>query len=148
MEIILLTNKKVSQFAKMHTRKAEKEYDFRCWFLYLPKKNLYERLDKRTEEMIKKGLLEEVKALEKKGLRENLSASQAIGYRQCLEYLSSPQTEQDWEKFVTSFKQASRRYAKRQFTWFRKDPLFRWFDLSTCSLDKAMEVIIQDFEKS
>jgi tRNA dimethylallyltransferase len=147
LEIILLTNKKVSQFTKMHTRKAEKQYDFRCWFVFFPKEILYERLDRRCEKMVAMGLLEEVHALEKKGLRENTSASQAIGYRQCLEYLSSPQTERDWEKFMSHFKQASRRYAKRQFTWFRKDPLFHWLDLSSMDLEKAAEIIIQDFEK-
>ena len=98
--------------------------------------------------MIQDGLLKEVEALEKEGLGKNSTASQAIGYRQCLDYLSSPKTEEDWNRFLVTFKQASRRYAKRQFTWFRKEPLFRWLDMGKISFENAAELIIQDYEVS
>jgi tRNA dimethylallyltransferase len=96
--------------------------------------------------MIAHGLLEEVKALAIQGLSKNLTASQAIGYRQCLDYLATDQTQADWERFLIGFKQASRRYAKRQFTWFRKEPLFRWLDMDLISSEQVVEIIIQDYE--
>jgi tRNA dimethylallyltransferase len=145
LEIISLTHKKVSLFAKSSLELAE-EYDFRCWFLYMPKEVLYPRIEARCEQMIRDGIVEEVRRLEKEGLRQNTSACQAIGYRQCLEFLDSPQTQEDWNHFVAAFKQASRRYAKRQFTWFRKEPQFRWLNVDQIQLDTAVEMIIQDYE--
>lgn len=144
LEIISLTHQKVSFFEK--SAEVSTEYDFRCWFLYMPKEVLYPRLEKRCDQMIAEGFLEEVKRLEKEGLRSNASASQAIGYRQCLEFLQSPQSADDWAHFVDQFKQASRRYAKRQFTWFRKEPLFRWLNIDQTGIDHAIEAIIQDYE--
>lgn len=147
LEIIALTNQKVSYFSKIHPVE-EDQYDFRCWFLYSPKEILYPRIEMRCERMLAQGFLGEVSALEKKGLRQNPSASQAIGYRQALEFLSSDQSEESMGKFIEAFKQASRRYAKRQFTWFRREPLFRWLDVTEHSLDEVAETIIQDYELS
>ena len=109
---------------------------------------LYPRIDSRCDLMIEKGLLAEVEQLEKKGLKNNLTAAQAIGYRQLLDYLHSPKTERDWAECMRLFKQASRHYAKRQFTWFRKEPLFRWLDVEKMSLETVSEILIQDFEGS
>ncbi len=147
LEIISITHQKVSQLPPVSTENADL-YDFRCWFVHMPKEALYPRIEMRCDKMIAEGFLEEVKRLEKEGLSKNGTASQAIGYRQCLEYLQSPQGQQDWDRFVQTFKQASRRYAKRQFTWFRKEPLFRWLDIEKTSLENAAETIIQDYEVS
>ncbi len=146
LEIIQLTNQKVSFFEKGST--PAHEFDFRCWFLYKPKEILYPGLDNRCDTMIKDGFLEELKKLEGEGLKGNLSASQAIGYRQGLEYLQTAQTADDWNHFLEEFKKASRRYAKRQFTWFRKEPLFRWINVYKLGLETATEMIIQDYEQS
>jgi tRNA dimethylallyltransferase len=145
LEIITLTNQKVSQFPKVTTGMHE-NFDFRCWFLHLPKELLYQRLDLRCDEMVARGFIEEVKKIEKE-LKQNSSASQAIGYRQCLDYLSTPQMKEDKDHFVDAFKRASRRYAKRQFTWFRKEPLFRWLNMDTTTVDHALELILQDYER-
>ena len=146
LEIISLTNKKVSDFAR--GRRESQKYNVRCWFLHMSKDVLYRKIEQRCDEMIANGFLEEVRELEKQGLRNNSSASQAIGYRQCLEFLASAQGDDDWSHFVTSFKQASRRYAKRQFTWFRKESLFRWLNREEVSFERAAEIILQDFELS
>lgn len=145
LEIIELTGKKASELPPVPSQPTAL-YDFRCWFLHYPKQILYPRIEMRCDEMIQKGLLEEVKALESQGLGKNLTASRAIGYRQCLDYLYSQKTQEDWDRFVDSFKQASRRYAKRQFTWFRKEPLFQWINLAESSLEDSAERIIQDYE--
>lgn len=146
LEIIQLTNQKVSFFER--GANPAQEFDFRCWFLYKPKEILYPGLDNRCDTMIAEGLLEEVKRLEQVGLRKNLSASQAIGYRQCLEYLQTPQVADDWHHFTEEFKRATRRYAKRQFTWFRKELLFRWLNVHKMGRETSVEMMIQDYEQS
>lgn len=146
LEIMALSDRKVSDFPKPN-HLQEQHYDFRCWFIYYPRETLYSRIDARCEEMVSKGLIDEVKELEKQGLRENPSAAQAIGYRQALEFLASPQTEADRQAFIAAFKRASRQYSKRQFTWFRKEPLFRWLNLEETPHERLKELILQDFEQ-
>jgi len=145
LEIISITGLKVTEFTSSSPEQTE-NYDFRCWFLFRPLEELYQVIEKRCDDMINRGLLEEVKSLDNKGIRANTSASQAIGYRQCLEFLDSPQTKEDWEKCVREFKKASRHYARRQFTWFRKEPLFRWLNMSEMTMEAAAEMIAHDFE--
>lgn len=147
LEIMALSEKKVSHFPKSD-RLQEQDYDFRCWFLYYPKERLYSRIEMRCDEMIRKGLIEEVRELEKKGLRNNSSAAQAIGYRQALEYLAGPETEARFKLFEAEFKKASRQYSKRQFTWFRKEPLFRWLNIDEYPVEQLKELILQDFEQN
>lgn len=146
LEIMSLSEKRVSDFPKPN-QLQEQEYDFRCWFIYYPRERLYSRIEKRCDEMIQAGLLDEVRELEKNGLRNNPSASQAIGYRQALEFLSTAQTAEDHQNFVDEFKKASRHYAKRQFTWFRKEPLFRWLNIEEHPVERLKELILQDFEQ-
>lgn len=146
LEIISLTNKKVSDFSKI--RNEDILYDYRCFFLYASKEILYQNIEMRCDEMIAEGFIDEVKKLEKQGLRKNNNASQAIGYRQCLEFLKSEGTAENFEKFVADFKRASRRYAKRQFTWFKKEPNFRWLNVETLSFDRIAEIVLQDYELS
>jgi tRNA dimethylallyltransferase len=146
LEIIALSERKVSDFPKQ-TKLEEQQYDFRCWFIYYPRESLYPRIESRCEEMLRLGFLEEVKSLDQRGIRLNSAASQAIGYRQALEYLDSPQTDADYLAFLSDFKKASRQYAKRQFTWFRKEPLFRWLNVEEHSPEHIQELILQDFEQ-
>lgn len=148
LEIISITGKKVTEIPKPSQEDLSRELDFRCWFIYYPKELLYKRIENRCDEMIARGLLDEVIKLRQQGLENNPSAEKSIGYRQCLQYLDSPRTEADWQRFLTSFKRASKHYAKRQFTWFRKEPLFRWLDLSQITPERALELIIQDFEQN
>lgn len=145
LEILTLTGKKVSKLS-WKGRQRPLNYDFRCWFLHRPRENIYKRIEERCDEMLKQGFLDEVAALDKQGLRKNSSAAQSIGYRQALEYFDSSQSKEDYQRFLNDFKQASRNYAKRQFTWFRKEPLFRWLDLDLHDVEVAREMIRQDYE--
>jgi tRNA dimethylallyltransferase len=144
LEIISLTGKKVSDhpwgIAKLAPR-----YDFSCWFLHRPRDVLYKRIDDRCERMVEQGLVEEVEAL--KDLELNLSACQAIGYRQTLNFLKSSGSSEEEEEYFRVFKQASRRYAKRQFTWFRSEPKFRWLDIELHDLEIAIDIIAQDYNE-
>lgn len=119
LEIMAISNQKVSDIPK--SEELNSRYEFCNWFLHLPKEILYPYIEMRCDEMIAAGLIEEVRALKDKGLLKNPIACQAIGYRQCLEFLNTAQSHDDFDFFVASFKQASRRYAKRQFTWFRRN---------------------------
>lgn len=144
IEIIELSGKKVSDFA-WKSRKLLPQYDFRCWFLHLPRNILYSRLEKRCKEMLEHGFLNEVVALDRAGLRHNRTASQSVGYRQALEYLATAKTLEDYMDFLERFIQASRHLAKRQFTWFRKEHIFRWVDLSEHDPDALLEFIADDY---
>lgn len=145
LEIITLTGKNVSKLSWKNRQKPQ-NYDFHCWFLYRPKEVLYPRIDKRCEKMIQDGFLEEVQQLLNEGLLTNSSASQAIGYRQAIEYFQTKQSKEDFNTFVENFKKASRHYAKRQFTWFRREPIFRWLNLDTHDPEVAVEIIKQEYE--
>ncbi len=146
MEIMTISGKKVSSFKNTFSTPNSSDIDFRCWFIYFPREILFSRIEMRCDEMISQGFIKEVEDLLKSGIKENLSASQSIGYRQCIDFLESERTDEDWEKFVWEFKKASRRYAKRQFTWFKKDPKFRWVDLDIYGYQKTVEMVIQDYE--
>ena len=146
LEIMTLSERRVSDFPK-RAELQEQKYDFRCWFLYYPRQTLHERIETRCDDMLHKGFLQEVRELERRGIRNNPCASQAIGYRQALSFLSSAQTEADLIDFTLAFKQATRRFAKRQFTWFRKEPLFRWLNIEEHPIEHLKELILQDFEQ-
>jgi len=145
LEIIALTKNPVSHFVKEPLLDSP-QYDFRCWFLALSLQDLYAKIEKRCDRMIEEGFIDELRRLDKEGLREHLSASKAIGYRQGLAFLDSAQTEADFQHFMTEFKKTSRRYAKRQLTWFRRESDFRWLDVGTLSEERIMDIIIQDFD--
>lgn len=144
LEIIALTKKPVSQFS-WKKRSFTPDYDYRAWFIHRSKEALYDRIEKRCEKMLSEGFVEEVKRLKQEGLLENSSASGSIGYKQCLEYLKTAQTEKEYAHFVEAFKRASRRYAKKQYTWFRKEPAFRWLNMDHHDNLTAAAIIRQDY---
>lgn len=143
-EIIEISGKRVSDFS-WKKRFPLPGYDFRCWFLYMPRPALYQRLSERCEEMIASGLLNEVLELDRHGLQQNRTASRAIGYNQTLEFLATGRTERDYTAFLQKFIQASHHLAKRQFTWFRKEPYFRWIDLTTMDHRTILDLVASDY---
>ncbi len=87
---------------------------------------LYERVNARVDRMMEIGLLEEVAQLRRLGYDRNLTSMQAIGYKELLAYLDG---EVSLEQAVTDIKMATRRFVKRQLSWFRRDPRVRWLQL-------------------
>jgi tRNA dimethylallyltransferase len=86
-----------------------------------PREELYQRIDSRMEQMLAKGLFAEAEGLfEKRGL----NALQTLGYTEIFDFLDG---KYDKEELIRLLKRNSRRYAKRQLTWFRRDPLIHWF---------------------
>ena len=93
--------------------------------LQLPRDLLYRRIDQRVDEMMAAGLLGEVAGLRERGLRGDSQAGQAIGYKQLLAFLDGAC---GLEEAVDAIKRESRRYAKRQMTWYRGHPNILWLD--------------------
>lgn len=98
-------------------------YDIRLFAMDLPREDLYRRIDRRVDAMLKAGLLEEVRALVAAGVDEHSQAMQGLGYKELLPVLRG---EQDLAEVVELIKRRTRNYAKRQLTWFRADPRMRW----------------------
>ncbi len=96
---------------------------------------LYSRIDKRVDIMLERGLLDEVKGLYKSGLKRDTTAMQAIGYKEIFDFIEDKCT---YDEAVEKIKQESRRYAKRQLTWFRRNQLIDWVRLDEA---KAFEEI-------
>ncbi len=86
-----------------------------------PREELYQRIDQRMELMLRRGLFKEAESLVD---RRNLNALQTLGYSEIFDFLEGKYDEKEMFRLL---KRNSRRYAKRQLTWFRKDPLIRWF---------------------
>ena len=91
--------------------------------LEVPREALDDRIEVRVQRMWEGGLVDEVRRLEQRGLRAGLTASRALGYRQVLAHLAGECTE---EAARTATVQATRRFARRQLSWFRRDPRVRW----------------------
>lgn len=104
---------------------------------------LYVRIDARVDAMIANGLLAEVRALLAGGQRDALTSAQAIGYKELVPVLDGKMALED---AVSAIKQATRRYAKRQLTWFRADPRIRWIDVTELSPDDAVSAVIDLIE--
>ncbi|BCJ85726.1 tRNA (adenosine(37)-N6)-dimethylallyltransferase MiaA [Effusibacillus dendaii] len=94
---------------------------------------LYDRINRRVDLMIEQGLLEEVSGLLRRGAHKDLISMQGIGYKEIIEYLEQRLTLQE---AVERIKQGSRRYAKRQLSWFRRDPEIHWFAIDTIPWDQ------------
>ncbi len=112
---------------------------------YNDREQLYKRIDTRVDTMMNEGLLDEVKQLYNKGiLPENSTAAQAIGYKELFSVIKG---EEAIESAVETIKQETRRYAKRQMTWFKRNDSIRWFypDCVECDSDeKTFEIIVNN----
>jgi len=113
--------------------------------LTMERKTLYERIDRRVDEMISNGLLDEVRWLVERGYGMHLNSMQGLGYKEIIQYLVGRRT---LIESIYILKRDTRRFAKRQFTWFRRLPHVNWVDVSDFS-DKnvLVEHIINLIEK-
>ncbi|WP_246277354.1 tRNA (adenosine(37)-N6)-dimethylallyltransferase MiaA [Neobacillus endophyticus] len=124
LEIYHLTGKTMREFQS--TQQPDLLYQTALIGLTMDREKLYDRINARVDEMIEKGLLQEVKGLYQQGLRQCQSI-QAIGYKEIYQYLDGEITLQ---QAIEDLKQNSRRYAKRQLTWFRNKMDVQWFDIT------------------
>jgi tRNA dimethylallyltransferase len=118
LEIIEATGKKFSDYRK-DAAKGGSEYDYiGCYLEYENRETLYNRINKRVDEMVESGMIDECKSAFESGEYQNTTVSQAIGYKELIPYWHGKVSLQD---ALEQIKQSTRRYAKRQLTWFRHD---------------------------
>ncbi len=120
--------------------KKKLEFDYRIFIANLDRKKLYDRINNRVDIMIERGLIEETKNLLKM-YNEFPTAMQAIGYKETKEYLDGIITK---EELIEKIKIETRRYAKRQITWFKRIKDATWLNMeesTDTNLRKIMEVI-------
>ncbi|MBO5056880.1 MAG: tRNA (adenosine(37)-N6)-dimethylallyltransferase MiaA [Lachnospiraceae bacterium] len=122
-------------------RKKETAYRSCYFVLNDDRQKLYERIDKRVDEMLESGLLQEVCKLKDMGYHRNMVSMQGLGYKEMLSYLEG---ELPFEDAVYLIKRDSRHFAKRQLTWFRREKDVIWIDKQAFSYDdeKILEFII------
>ena len=140
LEVFKLTGEKFSVLSKKNIK--GNNYNFLKVALERNRDILYERINIRVDIMLEKGLLEEVEELYKK-YGENLRKINIIGYTQLIDYFNNNCT---FEEAVENIKRDSRRYAKRQFTWFKNDPSYTWYDLDKMNEEEIVNKITAELK--
>ena len=113
----------LTEFRRRHAF-ADAPYESLSIVLDMDRTELYERIDRRVDRMVAEGLAEEVERLFEMGYDERLKPMQSLGYRHMGDYIRG---RVDRDTAVETLKRDTRHYAKRQLTWFRKDPQALWF---------------------
>ncbi|WP_369403418.1 tRNA (adenosine(37)-N6)-dimethylallyltransferase MiaA [Gracilibacillus boraciitolerans] len=140
LEIYDRTGKTMTDYQR--TQQSDSKYDFRIIGLEMNRKLLYERINKRVDQMIENGLIEEVNHYYQKGLADS-QALRGIGYKEIIPYL---QGEQSLEMTVELLKRNSRRFAKRQYTWFKNKMPVEWYPITEDNQEQVFQNILLDLE--
>ena len=141
MEIFKETGKTKTQ-VEIESKKNGIKYDYRVFAIDMPRDVLYERINKRVDLMLENGLIEEVKNIYEKYGKELITSIQAIGYKEVIEYLEGRYSK---EEMIEKIKMETRRYAKRQITWFKKIDNIIWLD-SAKGIKENVDTIIEKSE--
>lgn len=112
--------------------------------LTMDRERLYRRINDRVDVMVASGLVEEVRGLMESGMADALTARQAIGYKEIIEALQGTVT---LEEAIETVKMRSRRYAKRQLSWFHRDKRVEWLDMDDMDAQKAAAQIVARYRK-
>jgi tRNA dimethylallyltransferase len=138
LEVNYLTGQKMSELQAVHSFQ-DQDYEYFKIGISLDRETLKERIDKRVDIMIEEGLVEEVKKLREMGYHNNLKPMQSIGYKEINQFLDG---EIHLDEAVELIKRDTKRFAKRQMTWLKKDNEINWFEKDKDFdqiLDKARE---------
>jgi len=135
LEVYYLKNRTLSDFQRNHAFK-ERPYRFKMFFLFRSRSELYQRIEKRVDRMIADGLEAEVKTLMDRGYCPDLISMKGLGY-QHVTALHLGRVSRD--EAIALLKRDTKRFAKRQFTWFRREPQTIWLDIT--GLLKAEEIV-------
>ncbi|PQB04030.1 tRNA (adenosine(37)-N6)-dimethylallyltransferase MiaA [Aureitalea marina] len=134
LEICISSGQSYSSFR--NNKKAQRPFEIIMIGLEADREIVYDRINRRVDLMMEEGLLSEVKSLHPK---KDLNALQTVGYQELFSYLDG---QSDLDMAISEIKKNSRRFAKRQFTWFRRDPRVSWFDYQV-----DIQVIIDHIQK-
>ena len=121
--------------------KIFQDYKVNMYVLKMNREILYKNINKRVDLMINDGLIEEVEKLMKTGLTSEHQSMKAIGYRQILSYLEGGISKEDAIELI---KRDSRRYAKRQYTWFKRYDFSKWIDVENKDVNKIVDMLYND----
>jgi len=124
IEIFEGTGKRISEQQRKHGF-AEKQFRVLSIGLTMERAKLYNKINRRVDQMIELGFIKEIKSLLSMGFTENIQAMQSIGYRHLIDFLKK---KSSWEETLETLKRDTRRYAKRQLTWFRANPEIKWLE--------------------
>ena len=129
LEVVRLTGKPIDDHGGDFANSANAEIPYQPTIigLTMPREALYERINLRVDIMLEQGLLDEAKAIYDAGYDVSLPALQGLGYKQLFKYFGGEYT---LEQTIDAIKLETRRFAKRQLTWFRRDKRIIWFDIS------------------
>ena len=145
LEVYKTTGVTITEWNRRSRQNAKKRDCLVIGLDYEDRELLYERIDKRVDIMLEKGLLEEAKFLYDNGLMDYKCASQAIAYKEFVPYFEGNLPFSDC---VETLKRNSRRYAKRQLTWFRRNPDIKWIfkdKLSDCEIEKEAFALVEQY---
>lgn len=136
LEIYEVSGKRKSQLADPFKPK----YNYAAVAINYPRDELYERINLRVDKMFENGLVEEVKGLLNSGINEKHQCMQAIGYKEVLQCLKNGNNESTMRDII---KQNTRRYAKRQITFFKKLQGVIWLDPENATAEKVTEILYE-----
>ena len=139
LEIYNATNKTKTEL-ELESRKNEPEYDYILFGITMDREKLYERINLRVDIMIETGLIEEVKDLISK-YKGMPTAIQGLGYKEVIEYLDGKTSR---EEMIEKIKRETRRYAKRQLTWFRKYNNLIWLN-GLDDIQNNIKIILEEY---
>ena len=139
LEIYHATGKTKTELEEISRK--EPEYDYKMFAIDMNREVLYERINKRVDIMIEKGLIDEVKNIYNK-YKSFPTSMQALGYKETVEYLQGNISK---DEMIEKIKQESRRYAKRQLTWFRKNKNTIWIN-GEDGLEKNISIILEEIK--
>ena len=131
LEYYRVTGERISDHNKKE-REKESPYDLKFYVLTLPRDILYERINRRVDVMVEKGLFEETKKLIDLGVKPEMTSMQGLGYKQAYFYLTGSYNR---DEAIDAIKKETRHFAKRQLTWFRKEKETVFIDKSCFSSD-------------
>lgn len=138
LEVYKYTGKPISYHQKQ-SRLNPPAYNFLVIGLAMERRELYRRIDTRVDRMIENGLINEVKSLLERGVDSKCTAMQGLGYKEMVEHLDGNKT---LEEVIETIKRDSRRYAKRQLTWFRRDQRIFWVDALEDQKENVKKIFI------
>lgn len=144
LEVYKVSGKPFSSFNDLETFYKSK-YDIYYYVLNMNRDKLYDRINIRVDKMFSDGLLQECKNLKELGYNTTMQSMQGIGYKEILYYLDNKITLEEAREMI---KQGSRNYAKRQLTWFRKDPRVKFINKDIYSEEAILNLIIKDIKNN
>ncbi len=145
LEICIKSGKKASEQGEGFTHRDDDALEFAPVMagITMPRDMLYARIEKRVDDMFTAGLIDEVRALLERGCMRELPSMQGLGYKETAAYIMGECTLDEAKETI---KRETRRFAKRQLTWFRREERIRWFDAALyCGADELGKAIAEYF---